>query len=47
MTIGKFLPKHGKHRYELVDKPKKQSKRIVIEEELAIKVIMDWTRTYF
>ena len=41
MTIGKFLPKHRKHRYELVDKPKKQPKRIVIEEELAIKVIMD------
>ena len=47
MTIGKFLPKHRKHRYELVDKPKKQPKRIVVEEELAIKVIMDWTRTYF
>ena len=32
---------HRKHRYELVDEPKKKCNRIFIDEKLAIKVIMD------
>ena len=30
-----------KHKYELVEEPKKQCNRICIDEKLAIKVIMD------
>ena len=37
----KYNSNHRKHRYELVEEPKKQVKRIFIEEKLAIKVIMD------
>ena len=32
---------HAKHRYELVEEPKKQANRIFINEKLEIKVIMD------
>ena len=32
---------HRKHRYELVEKPKKQVNRIFVDQKLAIKVIMD------
>ena len=34
--------RHRKHRYELVEEPKKQCNRIYIDEQLAIKVIMDF-----
>ena len=40
ITTGKYLSDHRKYRYELVDEPKKQPKRIFIDKELAIKVIM-------
>ena len=36
---------HRKHRYELVDEPKKQCNRIFMDEKLAIKVIMDCRTT--
>ena len=52
-TFGKLLreiaikyhwdPK--KHRYELVEEPKKQCNRIFIDEKLAIRVIMDCRTT--
>ena len=32
---------HRKHRYELVEEPKKEANRIFIDETLAIKVIID------
>ena len=41
----KYYSDHRKHRYELVEEPKKQSNRIFIDEELAIKVIMDCRTT--
>ena len=34
-----------KHRYELVEEPKKQVNRTFIDEKLAIKVIMDFGTT--
>ena len=36
---------HKKHRYELVEEPKKQVNRTFIDEKLAIKVIMDFGTT--
>ena len=41
----KYHSDHRKHRYELVDKPKKQYNRILIDEKLAIKVIIDCRTT--
>ena len=41
----KYLSDHMKHRYELVDEPKKQPNRIFIDKELATKVIMDCRTT--
>ena len=41
----KYNSNHRKHRYELVEEPKKQVNRIFIDEKLAVKVIMDWTTT--
>ena len=41
----KYHLDHPKHRYELIDKPKKQSKRIFIDKKLAIKVIVDCRTT--
>ena len=38
---NKYDPVCKKHRYELVDKPKKQSKRSFLRSDLALKVIMD------
>ena len=32
--------KHRKHRYELVEEPKKQVNRIFIDRKLAIKVVI-------
>ena len=37
---------HRKHRYELVEEPKKQCNRIFIDAKLAIKVIMDCRTTF-
>ena len=36
---------HRKHRYELVDKPEKESNRIFINKELALKIIIDCRTT--
>ena len=36
----KYNPNHRKHRYEQVEKPKKQCNTIFIDKKLAIKVIM-------
>ena len=52
-TFGKLLRQSTikyhwdskKHRYELVEQPKKQCNRIFIDEKLAIKVIMDCRTT--
>ena len=41
----KYHSDHRKHRYELVDEPKKQDNRIFIDEKLAIKVIVDCRST--
>ena len=41
----KNLSGHRKHRYDLVDEPKKQPSRIFIHKELATKVIMDFRTT--
>ena len=43
--IRKYHLDHRKHRYELVDESKKQYNRILIDEKLAIKVIMDCKTT--
>ena len=45
VTTVKYLSGHRKHRYELVDQPKKQPNRIFIRKELATKVIMDCRTT--
>ena len=37
----KYHSDHRKHRYELLEEPKKQCIRVFIDEKLAIKVIMD------
>ena len=41
----KYHLSHKKHRYELVDEPKKQSNWIFMDEKVAIKVIMDFRAT--
>ena len=41
----KYNSNHRKHRYELVEEPKKRVNRIFIDEKLAIKVIMDCRTT--
>ena len=41
----KYLSKYRKHRFELVDEPKKQQRRVFLKEESAIKVIMDCRTT--
>ena len=41
VTTIKYLADHRKHRYRLVDEPKKQSNRIFISKQSATKVIMD------
>ena len=41
----KYNLNHKKHRYELVEAPKKQVNRSFINEKLAIKVIMDCRTT--
>ena len=41
----KYNSNHRKHRYELVEEPKKQVNRIFVDEKLAIKVIMDCRTT--
>ena len=38
---NKYDPVYKKHRYELVDKPKKQPNRRFLRSDLALKVIMD------
>ena len=38
LTTVKYLSDHGKHKYELVDEPKKQPNRIFIHKELAAKL---------
>ena len=38
-------PNHRKHRYELVEEPKKHCNRIFIDENLVTKVIMDCRTT--
>ena len=45
ITDLKYNLNHRKHRYKLVEEPKKQSKRIFIDKKLAIKVIMDCRTT--
>ena len=45
VTAIKYLSDHRKHRYELVDKPKKQSNRTLICKELAAKAIIDCRTT--
>ena len=37
----KYNSNHRKHRYELIEEPKKQANRIFIDEKLAIKVIIN------
>ena len=37
----KYNSSHRRHRYELVEKPRKQVNRTVIDAKLAIKVIKD------
>ena len=41
----KYHSDHRKHRFELVEEPKKQVNRTFIDEKLAIKVIMDCRTT--
>ena len=38
---NKYDPVYKKHRYELVDKPKKQPNKRFLRSDLALKVIMD------
>ena len=40
---NKYDPVYKKHKYELVDKPKKQPNRMFLRSDLALKVIMDRT----
>ena len=44
-TATKYNSNHRKHRYELVQEPKKQVNRIFIYKKSAIKVIMDCRAT--
>ena len=41
VIISKYDPVYKKHRYELVDKPKRQPNRRFVRSNLALKVIMD------
>ena len=41
VITDKYDPVYKKHRYELVDKPKKQPNRRFLRSDLALKVIMD------
>ena len=41
----KFHSDHRKYRYELIEEPKKQINRIIIDEKGAIKVITDCRTT--
>ena len=41
VITNKYDPVYKKHRYELVDKPKKQPSRRFLRDDLALKVIMD------
>ena len=41
VITNKYDPVYKKHRYELVDKPKKQPSRRFLHCDLALKVIMD------
>ena len=40
-TTNKYDPVYKKHRYELVNKPKKQPNRRFLGGDLALKVLMD------
>ena len=42
VTTWKHLSDHKKHKYELIDQPKKQCTIIFVYEKIPIKVIMDW-----
>ena len=44
ITKQKYISNHGKHRYELVDKPEKQLNRFFLLKRLSIKVIMGCRR---
>ena len=44
-TTTKYHSDHRKHRYKLVEEPKNYSKRIFINEKLAVKVIMNCRTT--
>ena len=37
-----YSPDYTNHRFELVDKPKKQPNKIFLHEDLALKRIMDY-----
>ena len=41
IITSKYDPAYKKHRYELVDKPKKQPNRRFLSSYLELKVIMD------
>ena len=41
VITNKYDPVYKKHRYELVDKPKKQPNKRFLHSDLALKVIMD------
>ena len=42
VTTLKHLSDHKKHKYELINQPKKQCTIIFVYEKIPIKVIMDW-----
>ena len=41
----KYHSDHRKHKYEIIDETKKQPNRIFIDEQLTVKVIMDFRAT--
>ena len=41
----KYHSDHRKHKYEIIDETKKQPNRIFIDEQLTVKVIMDFRTT--
>ena len=41
ITTGKYISDHKKHRYQLVDEPKKQINWLFKDKDEAIKIIMD------
>ena len=45
--ITKYGLNHRRHRYALIEEPKKHVNRISIEEKIAVKVIMDCRTTSF